>query len=164
MNVQDLSPSSLEHRTLSRSLQYMHPHHQNRRLREKRWIYQFSVPSFPIKSPVMWSWLPAPAPRWFKCRSCFQKWKSFFGNLPELIFVTNITNYISGEKIVMWRNFSFPCIPCISPHVEKFWEIWRNFATIYVLSCGEKLSPKIHLWRKNDKYKVCSISSKSPQD
>ena len=54
----------------------------------------------------------------------------------------------------MWRNFSFPCIPCISPHVEKFWEIWRNFATIYVLSCGEKLSPKIHLWRKNDKYEL----------
>ena len=23
----------------------------------------------------------------------------------ELIFVTNITNYICGEKIVMWRNF-----------------------------------------------------------
>ena len=29
------------------------------------------------------------------------------------------------------------------------------FATIYALSCGEKLSPKVHLWRKNDKYQVC---------
>ena len=29
------------------------------------------------------------------------------------------------------------------------------FATIYTLSCGEKLSPKVHLWRKNDKYQVC---------
>ena len=29
------------------------------------------------------------------------------------------------------------------------------FATIYALSlCGEKLSPKVHLWRKNDKYQV----------
>ena len=28
------------------------------------------------------------------------------------------------------------------------------FATIYALLCGEKLSPKIHLWRKNDKYQV----------
>ena len=27
--------------------------------------------------------------------------------------------------------------------------------TIYALSCGEKLSPKVHLWRKNDKYQVC---------
>ena len=23
-------------------------------------------------------------------------------------------------------------------------------------SCGEKLSPKVHLWRKNDKYEVCA--------
>ena len=30
----------------------------------------------------------------------------------------------------------------------------RNFATIYALSCEEKLSPKLHLWRKNDKYEV----------
>ena len=30
------------------------------------------------------------------------------------------------------------------------------FATIYVLSCGEKLSPKVHMWRKNDKYQVWS--------
>ena len=29
-----------------------------------------------------------------------------------------------------------------------------DFATIYALSCGEKLSPKVHLWRKNDKYEV----------
>ena len=46
----------------------------------------------------------------------------------ELIFVTNITNYICGEKIVMWRNFIFQCMTIvgklkISPHVEKFREI-----------------------------------------
>ena len=29
------------------------------------------------------------------------------------------------------------------------------FATIYALSRGEKLSPKVHLWRKNEKYQVC---------
>ena len=28
------------------------------------------------------------------------------------------------------------------------------FATIYALSYGEKLSPKVHLWRKNVKYEV----------
>ena len=39
-------------------------------------------------------------------------------------------------------------------YFEKFWEILENFATIYTLSCGEKLSPKVHLWRKNDKYEV----------
>ena len=29
-----------------------------------------------------------------------------------------------------------------------------SFATIYALLCGEKLSPKVHLWRKNVKYEV----------
>ena len=43
----------------------------------------------------------------------------------DLIFVTDITNYIRGEKILMWRNFSFPCMTIvgklkISPHVEEF--------------------------------------------
>ena len=43
----------------------------------------------------------------------------------DLIFVTNITNYICGEKIAMWRIFSFPCMTIagkskISLHVEKF--------------------------------------------
>ena len=33
---------------------------------------------------------------------------------------------------------------------EKFWEILRNFATIYARSCGEKLSQKVHLWRKDE--------------
>ena len=67
----------------------------------------------------------------------------------------------------MLRNFSFPCMTIvgkvkISPHVEKFWEVLRNcweilgnFATIYALSCGEKLSPKSTFVEKNDKYKVC---------
>ena len=37
------------------------------------------------------------------------------------------------------------------------------FATIYALSYGEKLSWRVHLWRKNDKYKVClSSDSCSP--
>ena len=46
--------------------------------------------------------------------------------------------------------------------MEKFWEIlrnvgkfWKNFATIYALSCGEKLSPKSTFVEKNDKYEVC---------
>ena len=41
----------------------------------------------------------------------------------ELIFVTDITNYIRGEKIVMWRNFG------------KCWKIfgkfWRNFGKFW---------------------------------
>ena len=60
----------------------------------------------------------------------------------ELIFVTNITNYICGEKIVMWRNF------------WKIWEILGDFATIYVLSYGEELNPKSTFVEENDKYEV----------
>ena len=30
-----------------------------------------------------------------------------------------------------------------------------GFATIYALLCGEKVSPKVRLWRKIDKYEVC---------
>ena len=56
----------------------------------------------------------------------------------DLIFVTNITNYIRGEKIVMWRNFSFPCMTIvgklkISPHVEKFQYNWWGFIAIYAV-------------------------------
>ena len=45
--------------------------------------------------------------------------------MADLIFVTNITNYIRGEKIVTWSNFSSPGMTIvgklkISPHVEKF--------------------------------------------
>ena len=43
----------------------------------------------------------------------------------ELIFVKNITNYICGEKIVMWRNFgkSWETLR----NFGKFWEILRSF-------------------------------------
>ena len=42
---------------------------------------------------------------------------------PYLIFVTNFTNEICGEKFVVWRNFNFNCMTDvekseISPHVE----------------------------------------------
>ena len=42
------------------------------------------------------------------------------GALSELIFVTNVTNYIRGEKIVMWRNSG------------KFWEVLPQFARFHV--------------------------------
>ena len=60
---------------------------------------------------------------------------------PELIYVANITNYIHGEKIVMWRNFSFPCMMIvgklkISPHVEKYQKSPHD-------RCGQKLRKKM---------------------
>ena len=54
---------------------------------------------------------------WFLCLC--------LGATSDLIFVTNISNYILGEKIVVVKNFSFPCMTIVgkykfSPHVEKF--------------------------------------------
>ena len=40
----------------------------------------------------------------------------------------------------------------------------QNFATIYVLSCGEILTPKVHLWRKNHKYEVCVLGAIGPEN
>ena len=62
-------------------------------------------------------------------RSKYGVWSNmiavFYTHGTDLIFVTNITNYIRGEKIVKWRNFSFPCMTIvgklkISPHMENF--------------------------------------------
>ena len=79
---------------------------------------------------------------------------------------------IRGEKIVMWRNFSFSCMTIVGKFQFNWWGFIaiyavlllnllftlfcrKIFATIYGLSCGEKLSQKVHLRRKNDKYEVC---------
>ena len=59
----------------------------------------------------------------FFCNFCLQLIFPSRGSFQaELIFVTNIKNYICGEKIVMWRNFG------------KFWELLWDFATINALS------------------------------
>ena len=55
---------------------------------------------------------------WFLCLC--------LGATSDLIFVTNISNYILGEKIVMVKNFSFPCMTIVG----KFLHMWRNFSTI----------------------------------
>ena len=41
----------------------------------------------------------------------------------ELIFVTNITNYICGEKLATWRNFG---------KFGKFWEFFENISYVCV--------------------------------
>ena len=45
--------------------------------------------------------------------------------LPDLIFVTDITDYIRGGKSVMWRNFRFLNVTNVeksevSPHVKQY--------------------------------------------
>ena len=55
---------------------------------------------------------------------------SYFSRISQIIFV---------EKKLSCREI-----------LGNFGEFLVNFATIYSLSCGEK----VHLWRKNDKYEV----------
>ena len=48
--------------------------------------------------------------------------------IADLIYVSNITNIINGEKIVMWRIFSFPCMAIVgksktSPQQFKFFHM-----------------------------------------
>ena len=37
---------------------------------------------------------------------------------------------------------------CDVKNVAIYEKFIKKIATIYALSCGEKLSPKVHLWRK----------------
>ena len=60
---------------------------------------------------------------------------------PDLLFVTNITNYIRGEKIVMWRNFSFQCMTIVG----KFWEYLKDFG-----KCWEVLPQFMRFYVENN--------------
>ena len=57
---------------------------------------------------------------------------------PDLLFVTNITIHIHGEKIVMWRNFSLQCLTIVGKFLEylkdfgKCWEVLPQFTRFYV--------------------------------
>ena len=108
---------------------------------------------------------------------CFSaRWKSpagkcktlTLGNFPaccpsDLTFVTNITNIIGGEKIVIWRNFSFPWKAIvarlkISPHAEfqmpphdRCGEIWNSTPMTCVRCRKRRHKCKIYaifMWRK----------------
>ena len=79
----------------------------------------------------------------------------------------------------MWRNIRWVHMTDVeNSEILHIWHvcdvenvaIYAKFIAIYAvlllnllftlfchkISCGEKLSPKVHLWRKNDKYEVCS--------
>ena len=64
----------------------------------------------------------------------------------------HLTNVEKSESLHIWHV-------CDVENVAIYATIYAIFATIYALSCGEKLSPKVHLWRKNDKYQVWWFTS-----
>ena len=107
-----------------------------------------AVPTYTRKGEGLCEGLPG----WFRALFSRSKWSN--------------SCFRGGQKACQEKN-------C---HVEKFQlsmydncgvienfstcgEILGNFETIYALSCGEKMSPKVHLWRKNDKYEVCGINT-----
>ena len=62
---------------------------------------------------------------YLKLFECMLRQNSYLSQISQIIFVEKKLS--CGEIL---GNF------------EKFWEILGDFATIYALSCGEKLSPK----------------------
>ena len=73
----------------------------------------------------------------------------------------------------IWNSLRMACVWCRKRcHICKIYAIFAvlslnllftlfcreiYFATIFALLCVEKLSPKVHLWRKNYKYEVWSM-------
>ena len=67
-----------------------------------------------------------------------------------------MTDVEKSEILHIWHVCDVENVAIYATIYAIFATIYAIFATIYALSCGEKLSPKVHLWRKNDKYEVCS--------
>ena len=101
-----------------------------------------------------------------------------------LIFVTGTTGGACGDKSVMWRNFRFLCITDVEKsnffHMTNFYDVfvvflWSFvtfmliffgklffcdlccFVGIYAVLGKERLSQKLCLWRKYEKYEVCIV-------
>jgi len=68
-------------------------------------------------------------------------------------FITKkINNVYSLWSFVAFYVTSF----CKNYFFANYAVLSRNlFVAIYAFLCGEKLSPKLYMWRKNDKYQVC---------
>ena len=70
----------------------------------------------------------------------------------------------------MWRNdvYNLWCFVALNYHKIIFLAIYavllRFFVAIYALLCGEKLSQKLCLWRKKDKYHVCILTDFAATD
>ena len=82
--------------------------------------------------------VPACKPGWEEMESLRQS--SYLSQISQIIFVEK-----NCHVEIFWE---------ILGYFEKIWESLGNFATIYALSCGEKLSPKCTYLEKNDKYEV----------
>ena len=68
---------------------------------------------------------------------------------PELIFVTDIKDYICGEQICHVEKFQLSIL-----NLNNLWSFIEVKAIFVPNLCGEKSMRRKSMWRKNDKYKV----------
>ena len=82
----------------------------------------------------------------------------------EKVIVWGQSSYLSQiSQIYLWRkNLSCGEISDFYKEFEQFMEFLSKFMPFFCSNlCGEKLSPKVSMWRKNDKYVVCSKPTKT---
>ena len=68
------------------------------------------------------------------------------------------SSYLSRISRIIFVEKKLSCGEILG-NFETLWEILGN---LYALSRVERLCPKIHLWRKNDKYEVCVTAPAAP--
>ena len=74
---------------------------------------------------------------------------SYIVVVTELIFVTNITNYIRGEKNCDVEKFQLSI-----QNVNNFWSFIEVYAVFVPNLCGDKSVRRKSVWSKNEKYEV----------
>ena len=88
--------------------------------------------------------------------SAFHVWQ-LWGN-QNIFHMQHVKKFQMSPHDRCGEIWNFPHMACVwcrrRRHTCKIYAIFLSFATIYAFSCGEKLSPKVNLWRKSDKYKV----------
>ena len=72
------------------------------------------------------------------------------GDDADLIFVTNIRNYIRGEKNCHVEKFQLSIL-----NLNNLWSFIEVKAFFVPNLCGEKSLRRKSVWRKSDKYEVC---------
>ena len=68
--------------------------------------------------------------------------------IPDICHLHHL--HVGGEKICHVEKFQNSI-----KNLNNLWSFYRNLCLFCSNLCGEKFSPKVRMWRKNDKYQVC---------
>ena len=106
---------------------------------------------------------------------CLEK-QCFRHNMCLVFWSVTQTHCIVGNTYTVFISGHIVGLHCGRPEravIYTYWPWWSSliisplkfFVAIYTLLCGEKLSQKLCLWRKKDKYNVCTHTHhKEPRD